>query len=182
MYIQIIKINKSNLFSAGIPKVKFLSTDVSKCEINLISAFNCLNIDKSKENVVSKSFTNLNFSPRSIINITPNLDRIRPPMMDLPLLPFIPSAPKRNIIRIEDIPLTNNAMECPTEIDVPEKQAVRLIVIRRRKMKKHQLKKLRKRMKFEWAKVKHNFILLFSSQSDEEMFQVKLAVRGQIHS
>lgn len=32
-------------------------------------------------------------------------------------------------------------------------QAARLIVIRRKKMKKHKLKKLRKRMKFEWAKV-----------------------------
>lgn len=33
-------------------------------------------------------------------------------------------------------------------------QAAVLIGIRRRKMKKHKLKKLRKKMKFEWAKVK----------------------------
>jgi aurora kinase A-interacting protein len=33
------------------------------------------------------------------------------------------------------------------------KQAERMIVIRRNKMKRHKLKKLRKRMKFEWAKV-----------------------------
>lgn len=32
-------------------------------------------------------------------------------------------------------------------------QAAVLIGIRRRKMKKHKLKKLRKKMKFEWAKV-----------------------------
>lgn len=32
-------------------------------------------------------------------------------------------------------------------------QAAKLIVIRRKKMKKHKLRKLRKRMKFEWAKV-----------------------------
>lgn len=45
------------------------------------------------------------------------------------------------------------------EIIAPEyqkfkKYAARLIVIRRRKMKKHKLKKLRKRMKFLWAKVR----------------------------
>jgi aurora kinase A-interacting protein len=33
-------------------------------------------------------------------------------------------------------------------------QAARLIVIRKRKMRKHKLKKLRKKMKFEWAKVR----------------------------
>ncbi|XP_042865125.1 uncharacterized protein LOC122248861 isoform X2 [Penaeus japonicus] len=36
---------------------------------------------------------------------------------------------------------------------VIEKQAARLIVIRRRMMNKHKLKKLRKRMKFEWLKI-----------------------------
>lgn len=47
-------------------------------------------------------------------------------------------------------------LDLPTGI-VPQgdngKQAARLIVIRRRKMRKHKLKKLRKRMKFEWLKV-----------------------------
>jgi len=36
---------------------------------------------------------------------------------------------------------------------VIEKQAARLIVIRRRMMKKHKLKKLRKKMKFDWLKI-----------------------------
>lgn len=34
-------------------------------------------------------------------------------------------------------------------------EAARLIVIRRKKMKKHKLRKLRKKMKYEWAKVSH---------------------------
>lgn len=80
---------------------------------------------------------------------------------------------------IYEIPLTNKVIENPNQnnqnkiieeisnidkqIDLPSvidssnddagKQAARLIVIRRRKMKKHKLKKLRKKMKFEWAKV-----------------------------
>lgn len=35
-----------------------------------------------------------------------------------------------------------------------EKQAARLIVIRKRKMRRHKLRKLRKRMKFVWARAK----------------------------
>ncbi|XP_032596078.1 uncharacterized protein LOC6567379 isoform X2 [Drosophila grimshawi] len=43
----------------------------------------------------------------------------------------------------------------PLDRSKPDKmEAARLIVIRRRKMKKHKLKKLRRKMKFEWAKVR----------------------------
>ncbi|XP_046388587.1 uncharacterized protein LOC124157692 [Ischnura elegans] len=53
----------------------------------------------------------------------------------------------------------NETPEGLKELLAPEygkfkKYAARLIVIRRRKMKKHKLKKLRKRMKFEWAKIR----------------------------
>lgn len=40
-------------------------------------------------------------------------------------------------------------------------QAAVMIGIRRRKMKKHKLKKLRHKMKFEWAKVRLQLVLLF---------------------
>ncbi|XP_076062550.1 uncharacterized protein LOC143037852 [Oratosquilla oratoria] len=43
--------------------------------------------------------------------------------------------------------------ESPTIMPVIEKQAARLIVIRRKKMKKHKLRKLRKKMKFVWLKI-----------------------------
>ncbi|XP_052871071.1 uncharacterized protein LOC128276654, partial [Anopheles cruzii] len=49
------------------------------------------------------------------------------------------------------------------------KQAARLIVIRRRKMRKHKLKKLRKRMKFEWLKVRQRREL-----RKEKLFQAEL--------
>lgn len=50
-------------------------------------------------------------------------------------------------------PVANEEIEAPAVDDSIEKEAVTMIVIRRKKMKKHKLKKLRKRMKFEWAKV-----------------------------
>jgi len=46
------------------------------------------------------------------------------------------------------------AIESPPDTSAPvEKQAARLIVIRRSKMNKHKLRKLRKKMKFVYAKV-----------------------------
>ncbi|CAD6995075.1 unnamed protein product [Ceratitis capitata] len=48
-------------------------------------------------------------------------------------------------------------------------EAARLIVIRRRKMKKHKLKKLRRKMKFEWAKVRQR-----REMRKEKAFQAKL--------
>ncbi|KAJ8936968.1 hypothetical protein NQ318_015631 [Aromia moschata] len=60
-----------------------------------------------------------------------------------------------------EVPGVNNG-------DIP-KQAARLIVIRRKKMKKHKLRKLRKKMKFEWAKLRQRREL-----KKEKEFQAKL--------
>ncbi|XP_068231517.1 uncharacterized protein [Palaemon carinicauda] len=50
-------------------------------------------------------------------------------------------------------PVTKNKIEEAPSEQVTEKQAARLIVIRRSKMNKHKLKKLRKKMKFTWLKI-----------------------------
>lgn len=78
---------------------------------------------------------------------------------------------------INELPLTNKVIENPAQIkkiieeitdkiiDLPSnvhnqdddtgKQAKNgMIVIRKRKMKKHKLRKLRKKMKYDWAKVR----------------------------
>lgn len=65
-------------------------------------------------------------------------------------------------------------IEEPPAISVPDgsaykKEAIRMIVIRRRKMKKHKLKKLRRKMKFEWAKVRQR-----REMRKEKAFQAKL--------
>lgn len=58
-------------------------------------------------------------------------------------------------------PLTDKVIEAPStpENDIT-KEAVRMIVIRRKKMKRHKLKKLRKRLKFLRAKV--SIFILFT--------------------
>jgi len=63
---------------------------------------------------------------------------------------------KKNTVGIEDPMLPfMNFIDCPIpENSGIEKQAARLIVIRRIKMNKHKLRKLRKRMKFRWDRVK----------------------------
>uniref|UniRef100_A0A182P2V9 DUF1713 domain-containing protein n=1 Tax=Anopheles epiroticus TaxID=199890 RepID=A0A182P2V9_9DIPT len=105
-----------------------------------------------------------------------------------------PLIPLKEII---DIPLVSRIIESPVQrptgegpigdnltlipsLELPadtvpkdEKQAARLIVIRRRKMRKHKLKKLRKRMKFEWLKVRQRREL-----KKEKLFQAELL--GQI--
>uniref|UniRef100_A0A182NJF2 Ribosomal protein mS38 C-terminal domain-containing protein n=1 Tax=Anopheles dirus TaxID=7168 RepID=A0A182NJF2_9DIPT len=103
-----------------------------------------------------------------------------------------PLIPLKEII---DIPLVSRIIESPVQrpgpvgpigdnltlipsLDLPAdivpkdehgKQAARLIVIRRRKMRKHKLKKLRKRMKFEWLKVRQRREL-----KKEKLFQAEL--------
>lgn len=73
-------------------------------------------------------------------------------------LPVVPTAdafklpPVRDIIKSTYEP--KYYIEAPARGELIWKQAARLIVIRRRKMKKHKLKKLRIKMKFEWAKVR----------------------------
>ncbi|XP_059489291.1 uncharacterized protein LOC132204673 [Neocloeon triangulifer] len=81
----------------------------------------------------------------------PTLEWKMPPpsLIDL-LVPVrqTPVAPKIAPLDLPVVPKTS-----PGE-DRDEIQAARLIVIRRHKMKKHKRKKLRKRMKFEWAKLR----------------------------
>jgi hypothetical protein len=71
---------------------------------------------------------------------------------DGPLKSFIVESPRILNIEYNEVPQTKGVVEDPNK--VIEKKAARLIVIRRRKMKRHQLKKLRVKMKFEWAKIR----------------------------
>ncbi|XP_028144063.2 uncharacterized protein LOC114337737 [Diabrotica virgifera virgifera] len=66
-------------------------------------------------------------------------------------------------------PNKQDVIEAPAFDDSIKKEAVKMIVIRRKKMKKHKLKKLRKRMKFEWAKKRQRREL-----KKEKAFQAEL--------
>ena len=70
---------------------------------------------------------------------------------------------------IGDILNEINQIRAPTENKTDKMEAARMIVVRRRKMKKHKLKKLRRKMKFEWAKVRQR-----REMRKEKAFQAKL--------
>ncbi|KAM7364538.1 pyruvate dehydrogenase E1 beta subunit isoform 2-T3 [Cochliomyia hominivorax] len=70
---------------------------------------------------------------------------------------------------IGDILNEINQIKVPTVGKNDKMEAARMIVVRRRKMKKHKLKKLRRKMKFEWAKVRQR-----REMRKEKAFQAKL--------
>lgn len=74
---------------------------------------------------------------------------------DFPIKNIIIESPRNSMLNeIKDIS-NQRVIEAPSHNPSDEViQAARMIVIRRHKMRKHKLKKLRKRMKFEWAKVR----------------------------
>ncbi|XP_054268279.1 uncharacterized protein LOC128990074 [Macrosteles quadrilineatus] len=96
----------------------------------------------------------------------PAKSRIPPPPPSVPWNIQLPQIQNR-ISYEEQTP--NKTVEDPSRPGVLEKQAARLIVIRRRKMRKHKLKKLRKKMKFEWAKVRQR-----REMRKEKLFQAGL--------
>lgn len=81
-------------------------------------------------------------------------------IFELPLTNKIIENPAENNTKIiEEIQNVNKIVDLPTNNsngdDDTGKQAKNgMIMIRRRKMRKHKLRKLRKKMKFEWAKVR----------------------------
>lgn len=86
-------------------------------------------------------------------------------IFEIPLTNKIVENPVNTNKIIEEITKIEKAVDLPAingnKSDDVGKQAARLIVIRRRKMKKHKLKKLRKKMKFVWAKVRPYLKYLF---------------------
>lgn len=79
----------------------------------------------------------------------------RKEILDIPLTNKIVENPIQIRKIIEDVVKIDKSIDLPTDTTKnSEKQAARLIVIRKRKMRKHKLRKLRKKMKFVWAKTR----------------------------
>ncbi|XP_059622113.1 uncharacterized protein LOC132265439 [Phlebotomus argentipes] len=90
---------------------------------------------------------------------SPVISPLRIPLRDIRDVPrirvnIIEPPRQRMLTEINSILDEEREIKLPEAGPVIEKHAVRMIVIRRKKMKKHKLKKLRKKMKFEWAKVR----------------------------
>ncbi|XP_025831253.1 uncharacterized protein LOC112904710 [Agrilus planipennis] len=89
---------------------------------------------------------------------TPSLELPKVSNLDIPLeMPFSTDDNRSSIV------------EPPTNTDTVRKEAARLIVIRRKKMRKHKLRKLRKKMKYVWAKIRQKREL-----AKEKVFQAEL--------
>lgn len=120
-----------------------------KTALNTLKECNQTAPFKPKIDVVSKA-KSLTFAPRSIsfeINEKPNeVRRKQDP------LSYIPIVNPRSILPLIESNWKKDEIGLPA-IQQEEKQAVRLIVIRRKKMKKHQRHKLWKRMRYRWARV-----------------------------
>lgn len=101
---------------------------------------------------------------------------IDPPKIKIIDIPFpvikqIYDVPGISGIKYEDN-LPVKEIQDPVSSTNDEKKAARLIVIRRRKMKRHKLKKLRLRMKFEWAKIRQR-----REMKKEKEFQAELLAK-----
>lgn len=77
---------------------------------------------------------------------------------EIPLSKYIPSVEEPLVKQPikQDLPLIDSSFQLPPTENTLEKLATRLLIIRKRKMKKHKKKKLRKKMKFVWAKIRAN--------------------------
>lgn len=86
--------------------------------------------------------------------------------VDIPFCPFV-------VEKIDKFNEHQNiTIEDPVNKEIAEKHAIVMIVKRRKKMKKHKLKKLRIKMKFEWAKVRQRREL-----KKEKAFQLEMSTK-----
>ncbi|XP_076240156.1 uncharacterized protein LOC143182801 [Calliopsis andreniformis] len=145
---------------------RYCSSYLSKGQNDILSLHT-----SSNRLVVMQPETRITFVPKTLNIDFGNLDNVS--KKNIIEIPFknIPSMedPLKQKPSQHDFPLEDKSIELPSTENVIEKLAVRLVVIRRKKMKKHKRRKLRKRMKFVWAKIRHKRNVL-----KEKVFQAEL--------
>ncbi|CAK1581364.1 unnamed protein product [Parnassius mnemosyne] len=147
--------------------VKYLRLINVKTALNTLKECKTVPFKVSKQQKLDISKCKaITFCPRSIgleIRDNPTDGRIRQDPLS-----YIPIVNPRSILPVIDTNWRKDEIGLPA-IRQEEKQAVRLIVIRRKKMKKHQRRKLWKRMRHRWARIKKN-----RRQMKEKIFQNEL--------
>lgn len=122
---------------------------------------------------LGRAFSRLSTSDAILPKFNPSVAAFNPmaplPIVGVPLSNFrLPISEKPNMYQkiIESptsaalreinsiVPDERRNIADPESVNNTAKHAIRMIVIRRRKMKKHKLKKLRKKMKFEWGRLR----------------------------
>ncbi|XP_072747892.1 uncharacterized protein [Anoplolepis gracilipes] len=147
------------------------STQQSNYDVNVIShltsnSVGILNNTKSDSIKFIPGTLNIDFGIRTNGNLIRNI--IEMPVTKIPPL----QEPIKRLPIQYDLPISEKSIDLPTIGEVFEKQAVRLIVIRRKKMKKHKRRKLRKKMRFVWAKLRHK-----RNTKREKAFQAELIAK-----
>uniref|UniRef100_A0A2A4JHD1 Ribosomal protein mS38 C-terminal domain-containing protein n=1 Tax=Heliothis virescens TaxID=7102 RepID=A0A2A4JHD1_HELVI len=144
------------------------------------------NIVKVKNDLVCNPKI-LSFAPRSVgVEI---IDKRKPNGITRDPIPYIPIVNPRSILPLLDKEWRKDEIGLPA-IRQEEMHAVRLIVIRRKKMKKHQRRKLWKKMRYTWARIKQhrrqtkeknfqNALLAMVKEANE--FQAEKYVADKIH-
>ncbi|XP_006611101.1 uncharacterized protein LOC102676673 isoform X1 [Apis dorsata] len=147
--------------------VKYYSSYLLKEYNNIISL---PNFSTNTLNIISP---NIKFIPKTL-NIDFKNSRNNIKKDEMPLSKYIPSMeePLINQPIKQDLPLIDISFQLPPTENILEKLAIRMIVIRKKKMKKHKRRKLRKRMKFKWAKIRANRNVL-----KEKLFQAELVAK-----
>ncbi|XP_011347077.1 uncharacterized protein LOC105284920 isoform X2 [Ooceraea biroi] len=152
------------------------STQQSNSIGNIVSRLTPSSYGVSRGTEAINSTASIKFTPGTL-----NIDFGMPThgglrnIIDMPVarIPPLHEPMKRPPIEY-DSPVPEKSIDLPPSEKIFEKLAVRMLVIRHKKMKKHKRKKLAKKMKFVWAKLK-----LKRDQRKEKIFQNQL-IRGEI--
>lgn len=155
-------INKHNNVIA-----RYYSSRVSNIQNNVFSPYFLKN-----ETHVAHPEIHVKFMPKTLNIIFGNPDNsTNKNINEIPLSKIISSIQEpviQHSIR-DELPLVDKSLELPSVENVIEKLAIRLIVIRREKMKKHKRRKLRRRMKVIWEKIRSKRNILKEKKLQEKL-------------
>ncbi|XP_008559791.1 uncharacterized protein LOC103579987 [Microplitis demolitor] len=155
--------------SVLIPKPNYSTLNHQTINGNKFVAISLLESSKSPSALGLKCEPNLRLSalPTSTIDLNVPIGGLIQKIIDSPSINNNINNNNNEIIDPLKIRIQIEDKVAPKLFELPavnenlkiEKQAARLVVIRRRKMRRHKLRKLRKRMKFVFRKQKHRRVL-----------------------
>ncbi|XP_012539660.1 uncharacterized protein LOC105838555 [Monomorium pharaonis] len=146
------------------------STQQSSCHANVshLTFENCIRCDTGLRHHIKfiPGTFNIDFGMPASGGLIRNI--IETPVIKIPPL----KEPAERLPIQYDSPISEKSVDLPTNGSIIEKRVENMLKIRHKKMKKHKRRKLRKRMKFVWAKIK-----LKRRQKKETLFQTNLIAK-----
>lgn len=155
------------MYTLGTAAVARYSTQRSNCNANIVSHSTSDNCDVR---CGTGSIHSIKFI-RGTLNIDfgmPASGSLIRNIIEMPAIKIPPLQEPTKPIQY-DSPVSERSVDLPTNGRIIDKQAVNMLRIRHKKMKKHKRKKLRKKMQFVWAKIR-----IKRNQKKEKLFQAEL--------